>query len=73
MNDDHIKGKGEEIKGDLKQRIGGLTKDRKMEGEGAVDEAKGKLRQGLADVKEKVKDAFEKKDERGDRDVDRDV
>ena len=64
MNDDHLKGKAEEIKGDVKQRIGGATKDRSLEGEGALDEAKGKVRQAAADVKDKVKGAFKKdKDE----------
>ncbi len=73
MNDDRIKGKVDEIKGDVKQRIGGATKDRSLEGEGVVDEAKGKLRQGIGTVKEKVKEAFEKKRDRKDPDPDRDV
>jgi uncharacterized protein YjbJ (UPF0337 family) len=63
VSDDRLKGKAEEIKGDVKQRIGGATKDRSLEGEGALDEAKGKARQAAADVKEKVKGAFKKKDE----------
>lgn len=60
MSDERLKGKAEEIKGDLKQRVGGATKDRSLEGEGALDESKGKLRQAAADVKEKVKGAFKK-------------
>jgi len=55
MNEDHGKGKVEEIKGDVKQRIGGATKDRSLEGEGMWDEAKGKVRQGIADVKDKLR------------------
>jgi uncharacterized protein YjbJ (UPF0337 family) len=70
VNDDHVKGKAEELKGDLKQRIGGATKDRSLEGEGVIDEAKGKARQAAADLKDKVKGAF-KKDK--DEDIDRDT
>jgi uncharacterized protein YjbJ (UPF0337 family) len=77
VNDDHVKGKVEELEGDVKQRIGGATKDRSLEAEGAIDEAKGKARQAAADVKDKVKDvkdnvkgAFKKdKDEDMDRDT----
>ncbi len=69
MNDDHVKGKGEEIKGDLTQRIGGATKDRSLEGEGALDEAKGKVRQAAADLKDKIKGAQKKDDEDIERDT----
>jgi uncharacterized protein YjbJ (UPF0337 family) len=63
VNEDHLKGKAEEIKGDVKQRVGGATKDRSMEGEGLVDEAKGKVRQAAADLKDKVKGAKKKDDD----------
>jgi uncharacterized protein YjbJ (UPF0337 family) len=49
------KGKIEEIKGDVKERIGGATKDREMQGEGWAEEKKGKIRQGIEDVKDRVK------------------
>ncbi len=52
MNKDQIKGKIEEIKGDVKQRIGGASKDRSTEAGGLIDEQKGKLRKGVGDVKE---------------------
>ncbi len=52
MNKDQIKGKIDEIKGDVKQRIGGATKDRSTEAGGCVDEQKGKLRKGVGDVKD---------------------
>ncbi|WP_242337923.1 MULTISPECIES: CsbD family protein [Anaeromyxobacter] len=70
MNKDQIKGKIEEIKGDVKQRIGGATKDRSTQGEGWLEEKKGQIRQGVGDLKEKVK----REDERDPtRDLDRDV
>lgn len=49
------KGKLEEIKGDIKERIGGATKDRSLQGEGWAEEKKGKIRQGVEDLKDKVK------------------
>ncbi len=54
MNKDKIKGKLEEIKGDVKQRIGGARRDRGSEAEGWVEEQKGKIRQGVGDVKEEL-------------------
>jgi uncharacterized protein YjbJ (UPF0337 family) len=54
MNKDQIKGKIEEIKGDVKERIGGATKDRSTQAEGWVEEKKGKLRQGVGDIKEEL-------------------
>jgi uncharacterized protein YjbJ (UPF0337 family) len=52
VNKDQIKGKIEEIKGDIKERIGGATKDRKTQAEGWVENKKGKLQGGIGDVKE---------------------
>jgi uncharacterized protein YjbJ (UPF0337 family) len=49
------KGKLEEIKGDVKERIGGATKDRDLQTEGWAEEKKGKIRQGIEDVKDAVK------------------
>jgi uncharacterized protein YjbJ (UPF0337 family) len=66
MNKDQIKGKAEEIKGEVKERVGGATKDRSMQGEGWIEEKKGKIRQGVGDLKEDVK----REDE---RDLDRDL
>jgi uncharacterized protein YjbJ (UPF0337 family) len=60
VNKDQIKGKIEEIKGDLKERIGGATKDRSTQGEGFLENKKGKLRGAMGDVKE----GFEKGEER---------
>lgn len=54
MNEDRIEGKIEEIEGDVKERIGGATKDRSTQVEGWVEERKGKLRQGVGEVKEEL-------------------
>jgi uncharacterized protein YjbJ (UPF0337 family) len=58
--DERDKGKAEEIKGDVKERIGGATKDRKMQGEGWLEEKKGEIREGYGDAKEEVRREDEK-------------
>ena len=52
---ERTKGKMEKIKGDLKQRIGGATKDRDLQAEGWAEEKKGQLREGVEDLKDAVK------------------
>lgn len=54
MNKDKIKGKIDEIKGDIKERIGGASKDRSTQAEGWVENKKGKLQGGMGDVKEEM-------------------
>ena len=43
------------VKGKLKQAAGALTGDKKLEREGRVDEAKGKVKGAARDVKQAVK------------------
>jgi uncharacterized protein YjbJ (UPF0337 family) len=64
MDKDRIKGKIEEIKGDVKQRIGGATKDRSTQAEGWVEEKKGQIRGGVGELKDEARER---------RDPDRDV
>jgi uncharacterized protein YjbJ (UPF0337 family) len=52
---ERTKAKMEKLKGDLKQRVGGATKNREMEGEGWAEEKKGQLREGVEDLKDAVK------------------
>ncbi len=54
MNKDQIKGKIDEIKGDIKERIGGASKDRSTQAEGWVENKKGKVRSGVGDVKDEL-------------------
>lgn len=65
MNEQRIKGKVEELKGDVKQRVGGATKNRSLEGEGFLEEAKGKIRQGVENLKEKLRGDKPLEKERG--------
>ncbi len=52
MDKDRIKGTVEEIKGDIKERVGGATKDRSTQGEGMLDQAKGKVQGGFGKLKD---------------------
>jgi uncharacterized protein YjbJ (UPF0337 family) len=52
MNRDQIEGKIEEVKGEVKKRIGGATGDPKTQAEGWVDEKKGTVQKKIGDVEE---------------------
>jgi uncharacterized protein YjbJ (UPF0337 family) len=56
MNRDDIKGKGEEIKGEVKEKFGKATGDRSTQAEGMADKAKGKVRQGVGSAKREIRD-----------------
>ena len=74
MDKDRIKGKMDEAKGDVKKKIGDLTGDKGLEGEGMVDKAKGKVENAFGKMKDEVRaerDRFEHKDI--DQDIDEDV
>ncbi len=63
MDKDRIKGKMEEVKGDVKQRIGGASKDRSTQGEGFIEEQKGKLQGGVGKLKDEARAEREKRRE----------
>ncbi len=65
MNRDKIEGKIEEVKGNVKKRIGGATEDPGRQAEGWVQEKKGQ-------VQKKVGDMEDESARRSDEDVDRD-
>jgi uncharacterized protein YjbJ (UPF0337 family) len=60
MDKDRIKGKIEEIKGDVKERIGGATKDRSTQAEGWLENKKGKVRGAFGEAKDEARDEMEK-------------
>jgi uncharacterized protein YjbJ (UPF0337 family) len=55
MDKDRIKGKFERAKGEVKQRIGGATKDRSTEAEGILEEKKGEIREGYGEAKDEMR------------------
>ena len=54
---DKLEGKVDELKGNVKQGIGGATDDPGLQAEGKVDETKGKGKGVLGDAKEALSDA----------------
>jgi uncharacterized protein YjbJ (UPF0337 family) len=57
MSDEEIKGKAENLKGRVKQAVGSLSGDKKLEAEGAVDRVKGAAREKVGEAKRKLDDA----------------
>lgn len=54
MNRDELEGKGEQVKGKVKQGAGNLTGDERLRNEGAADEAKGDVQEGFGKARRKV-------------------
>jgi uncharacterized protein YjbJ (UPF0337 family) len=55
MNDQHVKGAADKVKGAVKDAVGGLTGDSKLQAEGKLDKAKGAAHNAAGDVKDAVK------------------
>jgi uncharacterized protein YjbJ (UPF0337 family) len=59
MNRDELEGKGDQLKGKVKQGVGDLTGNDKMKGEGHADEASGNVQEGFGRGRRKVGEAIE--------------
>jgi uncharacterized protein YjbJ (UPF0337 family) len=59
MNRDELEGKGEQLKGKIKQATGDLTDDEKLHDEGVADEAAGSVQEGFGKARRKVGEAIE--------------
>ncbi|NKE44725.1 CsbD family protein [Roseomonas frigidaquae] len=62
MDNERIKGAGNQAKGAIKQGIGELTGDAKLEAEGRMDKAKGKVQSAVGETKDAARDAVDGKD-----------
>ena len=60
MNKDQVQGRANEAKGNLKEAAGKLVGNQKLQGEGLVDQVKGKTQAGYGDVKEQVKKSVDR-------------
>jgi uncharacterized protein YjbJ (UPF0337 family) len=60
QSSDRIEGTVDEIKGRGKSALGELTGDDQKRAEGQADQTEGKVKKGMADVKDKVDDAVKK-------------
>jgi uncharacterized protein YjbJ (UPF0337 family) len=57
MNKDHVKGAANKAKGGVKDAVGGLTGDGKLQAEGKLDKAKGSVQNAVGNAKDTVKRA----------------
>jgi uncharacterized protein YjbJ (UPF0337 family) len=62
MDKDRIKGAAEQVKGSVKERAGKALGDKKLETEGKVDKAAGKIRNAIGSAKDAVRDATRDRD-----------
>jgi uncharacterized protein YjbJ (UPF0337 family) len=60
MNKDQVKGRAEEVKGDVKEATGKIVGNERLQGEGLLDQAKGSAQAGMGDAKEKAKELIDK-------------
>jgi uncharacterized protein YjbJ (UPF0337 family) len=59
MNRDELDGKGEQLKGKVKQAAGDLTDNDRLHDEGVADEAAGEVQEGFGRGRRKVGEAIE--------------
>jgi uncharacterized protein YjbJ (UPF0337 family) len=59
INKDEVKGKWEQAKGTVKDKVGEATGDRDLEAEGEAQHAGGEAQEGWGKVKRKVSNAIE--------------
>jgi uncharacterized protein YjbJ (UPF0337 family) len=57
MDKDRIEGSANQAKGAVKQGVGKITGDAKLQAEGAADKAKGKAQNAIGGVKDALRDA----------------
>ena len=59
-NKDEIKGKGKQIKGAVKDKIGEVINDPEMEAEGEAERTAGKVQESIGKARRKTGEAVEK-------------
>jgi uncharacterized protein YjbJ (UPF0337 family) len=52
--ENNLRGKGNELKGRVKDAVGGLTNDSSLQAEGKLDKVKGKVQDKVGDVQRSV-------------------
>jgi uncharacterized protein YjbJ (UPF0337 family) len=57
MDREHVKGTADKAKGAIKDTVGKVTGDKKLQSEGKADKAKGAVHNIVGDLKDAVKDA----------------
>lgn len=59
-NDDEVKGKGKQIKGAIKLKVGRVTGDRDLENKGEAEQTGGEIQEKFGTVRRKAGRAIEK-------------
>ena len=59
MDKEHVKGAGEKAVGKVKEALGHVTGNKKLETEGNVDQAKGAIHNKVGDAKDAGKEAID--------------
>ena len=60
MDDDRIKGMGDQAKGSMKDALGKATGDSKLQAEGKMDKAKGKIENAVGGAKDSMRDQLDR-------------
>jgi len=60
MNKDQVQGRATQAKGDIEEGAGKMVGNQKLQGEGLVDQAKGKAQAVYGDAKEQVKKGIDR-------------
>ncbi len=60
MTNDKIKGKGKEVIGAGKEKLGKITGDERLQAEGGSEKAEGKVQKAVGRVKDKAKEIKKK-------------
>lgn len=60
MHKDQVDGVGKQIKGAVKDAVGGLTGNGKLQAEGKADKVVGKVQQKVGDAKDAARDALKR-------------
>ena len=58
MHKDEVKGVGKQAKGAIKDAVGGLTGNEKLQAEGKADKIVGKVQQKVGEAKDRTRDAL---------------
>ena len=56
MNKDRIQGSAEQLKGKVKETVGKVTGDAKLQGEGKADQIAGKTQNAIGGIKDALED-----------------
>jgi uncharacterized protein YjbJ (UPF0337 family) len=57
--EDEVRGKGKQVKGAVKEELGKVTGDRKLEDSGKADRVEGDVQEGFGKTKRKIGEAVE--------------